>query len=254
MLILSCDKYSDIWDGYYYQFKKHFELDLPIYFAANQLSPSWVDEKIKIICTGPEKSWGENFKKVIEQVDAQFILITLEDLYICSGVSGSEYSLIQSMLSQYSDLRHLKYTGYVQGQKELIKGVKILDSDTPYRVTLCGVWQKEYLLSIVEDLDTPWSFEIKGSVRTQNDVGFYSLCKPLFDSMNMVEKGYWISRSLKWALQNRIPVHPHTRPRKSWVQDLTSFFKDHYFNMMMRMPLDKKRKILFYVKKMLVLH
>lgn len=254
VLILSCDKYNDLWDGCYYQFAKYFKLDIPVYFASNNLSPSWSDSKIKIIHTGPEKNWGENFKRAIEQVNSQYIFVTLEDLYICSEINDDGYVLIQSMLERQLDLKHLKYTGFIQGNKEVMKGVKILDAGTPYRVTLCGIWQKEYLLSIIDDLDTPWIFEVDGSVRTQSDKGFYSLEKPLYQSVNMVEKGYWITSSLRWALQNQIPVNPQSRFRKSSYQDLTSFIKDHYFNMMMKVSLDKKRKILSLVKKILVLN
>ena len=107
VLILSCDKYNDLWDGYYYQFVKNFKLDLPIYFSSNQLSPSWSDSKIKIIYTGPEKNWGENFKKAVRQVNSHYILVTLEDLYICSTIDSNGFDLVQSMLKYQQDLKHL---------------------------------------------------------------------------------------------------------------------------------------------------
>jgi len=254
VLILSCDKYNDLWDGFYYQFAKYFKLDIPVYFASNKLTPSWSDSKVKIIHTGPEKNWGENFKRAIKQVNSQYIFITLEDLYICSEINDEGCVLIQSILDQQSDLKHLKYSGFIQGNEEVIKGVKILEAGTPYRVTLCGIWQKNYLLSIIDDLDTPWIFELDGSIRTQSDKGFYSLEKPLFQSVNMVEKGYWITSSLRWALKTQIPVNPQSRPRKSFYQDLTSYIKDHYFNIMIHVSLDRRRKILSLVKKILVLN
>jgi len=254
ILILSCDKYNDLWDGYFHQFEKYFDVDIPVYFGSNEISPNIKNPKIRNIKSGPDVSWGLSFKKIIDQVNEEYILITLEDLYLCSKIDRMLMNKAQQMINGQELVRHLKYSGYIRGSKEVLPGVKILDADTPYRVTLCGVWQKKYLQSIIRSEENPWQFEIEGSVRTKMDDGFFALDEPLFKTVNLVEKGFWIRKSIKWAIKHKIPIDPNSRNFKSPLQELYSLIKNYYFDLMMKIPLEKKQLLLAKLRKYLVMN
>jgi hypothetical protein len=253
-LILSCDKYNDLWNGYLYQLNKYFDLDIPTYFGVNELSPKLNNSKIKIIKSGPDDSWGKSFISIIDQIDEDYILITLEDLYICSKIDHHLMKTAQEMIDGRVNMRHLKYTGFIKGKNNIIPGVSILEADTPYRVTLCGIWNKEYLKSIIQPEETPWQFEINGSARTKMDDGFFALNMPLVKTVNLVEKGFWVRKSIKWAVKQKIPVDPKSRNYKNPIQEIISMVKNSYFNMMIKIPLEMKQKILKKLKKYLVIN
>jgi hypothetical protein len=254
ILILSCDKYNDLWDGYFHQFEKYFDVDIPVYFGSNEISPNIKNPKIRNIKSGPDISWGLSFKKIIDQVNEEYILITLEDLYLCSKIDRTLMNKAQKMINGQELVRHLKYSGYIRGSKEVLPGVKILDADTPYRVTLCGVWQKKYLQSIIRSEENPWQFEICGSSRTKADDGFFALDEPLFRTVNLVEKGFWIKSSIKWALMQKIPVNPRSRKFKTLPKEIWSMVKNFYFDLMIKVPLEKKQLIVAKLKKYLVMN
>lgn len=253
-LILTCDKYNDLWDGYFHQFKKYFDWEIPVYFGSNELSPNFVNPKIHNIKSGPDISWGLSFKKILDQISEEYILVTLEDLYFCSEINKELLKLIEQVLNGKKTIRHLKYSGFITGREELIPGISILEAETPYRVSLCGIWQKKYLQSIICSDENPWQFEIEGSARTKLDDGFFALNEPLFRTVNLVEKGFWIRSSINWAVAQEIPVNPASRKFKTPLKELFSLVKNFYFNLMIRVPLERKQALIAKLKKYLVMN
>jgi hypothetical protein len=253
-LILTCDKYKDLWSGYFHQFEKYYDINIPVYFGTNELIPNNISPKIHLIRSGPDVSWGLSFINIISQIKEEYILVTLEDLYFCSHINHELMSKVQDIINGQELIRHLKYSGYIRGSEYPIPGVSILEADTPYRVTLCGIWQKNYLQSIIHPDENPWQFEIEGSVRTKMDDGFFALDEPLFKTVNLVEKGFWIRKSIKWAIKHKIPIDPNSRNFKSPLQELYSLIKNYYFNLMMKVPLEKKQLLLAKLRKYLVMN
>lgn len=254
MLVLSCDKYADLWNGFFYQFQKYFNLEIPVYFASNKKTPK-TNYPLKIILTGDEVSWGSNLKKILKQINEKYIFITLEDLYLDSKFSIELFNEIINFISLSPDnVKHLKCSGVICGKQMVSDHISKLPNGFPYRVTLCGLWDREYLLSFIEDDENPWQFEVNGSARDANSEGYYSLCRPICKSVNMVEKGTWIKRSVKWALLNGIPINQNTRFFKSWYQEIFFEIKRVYFNFIIRIDITIRKKIVDFIKKILVIH
>ena len=186
-LILSCDKYADLWDGYFHQMEKNFNLDLPVYFASNINSPN-TSFPLRLIHTGAEVSWGINFKRVLKEINERYVFITLEDLYLQSKFSTSLFSEVSNFIHHSPvHVKHLKYSGVIKGKEMVSDHISNLPSGMPYRVTLCGIWDREYLLSFIEDGENPWEFEVHGSVRAVNVEGYFALNLPICKTINMVE-------------------------------------------------------------------
>ncbi len=134
------------------------------------------------------------------------------------------------------------------------KHISKLPSGLPYRVTLCGIWDREYLLSIIEDDENPWQFEVNGSARNASIEGYYSLNIPICRTVNMVEKGTWIKKSVQWAFLNEIPLRIETRLFKSWHQEILCVIKQGYFNFILKTDISIRKKIVDLIKKILVIH
>lgn len=254
MLVLSCDKYADLWNGFFYQFQKYFNLEIPVYFASNKKTPK-TNFPLKIILTGNEVSWGSNLKKILEQLNEKYIFITLEDLYLDSNFSNELFNEVINFISSAPvAVKHLKYSGVIYGKQMVSKHISKLPSGLPYRVTLCGIWDREYLLSIIEDDENPWQFEVNGSARNASSEGYYSLNIPICKTVNMVEKGTWIKKSVQWAFLNEIPLNIETRFFKSWHQEILCVIKQGYFNFILKTDISIRKKIVDLIKKILVIH
>ena len=254
ILVLSCDKYADLWDGFFYQFEKNFNLDVPVYFASNTKIPN-IDFPLKMILTGDEVSWGSNFKKVLKKLNERYILITLEDLYLDSKFSINLFNEVMDFIRVSPvAVKHLKYSGVIHGEEMVSDHISKLPIGLPYRVTLCGIWDREYLLSFIEDSENPWQFEVNGSARDSIAEGYYALNLPICNTVNMVEKGAWIKKSVHWATRNGVPLDINSRFFKPWYQEALSVIKDGYFNFIIKTDYSIRRKIVDFVKNILVVH
>ncbi len=254
LLILSCDKYSDLWCGYFYQFEKNFNLEVPVYFASNNLTPN-TSIPLRMIQTGEELNWSSNFKKVLMEIEEKFVFITLEDLYPKSPFSIELFSEACNFISRSSsELKHLKCSGVVRGQEKADEHISRLPRGLPYRVTLCGIWNREFLLSFIKDEENPWEFEVNGSSRAADIDGFFAMTMPIYETVNMVEKGFWIRESVSWALNNDLPINVNSRHLKNWRQEAYSKIKNYYFNFIMKINYTRRKQIVDLLKKILIIH
>lgn len=72
-----------------------------------------------------------------------------------------------------------------------------------YRVSIFStIWKRDVLLSLLKKGETPWEFELNGSIRSVEYDGFYCTRFNVFDYIHGVEKGIWKRDAVAW-LQSR---------------------------------------------------
>lgn len=254
-LILSCDRYKDLWPGFFFQFQKYYPQRGKIYFGCNELIPAnFYGREIIVVHAGKDLDWTSTFRNILNKIDSEYLLITLEDLYLNSAVNETVLDEVQNLIKSDLNVNHVKCTDTIKGDKQVGKYIFEIKNGVPYKVSLCGIWNRKYLLNLLQDGESPWDFEVNGSSRAKNDNGFYTINTPILNNINMVEKGLWIKSSLKWAIRNQIPISPNSRKSKTLLQELISIIRNLYFNLMMRAPLHIRLKIYFFVKKYLIIH
>ncbi|HJX10704.1 MAG TPA: hypothetical protein VJ733_09410, partial [Candidatus Binatia bacterium] len=106
----------------------------------------------------------------------------------------------------------------------------------PYRATVCGFWDRDCLMSLLLEGESPWNFEILGSYRTAYMDGFYGLTSPLFERRNMIEKGRWIPESVEWAQAEGVELKLDGRPMLAGTRGIISRLQAIYFHAMIRVP------------------
>ena len=150
------------------------------------------------------------------------------------GVSGST---VRELLRLGHDARHLRYwPGTPIDAPTDHPDIGRFDRGAPYRATVCGFWDRAYLLGLLLEGESPWDFEIVGSYRTSYVDGFFGLRRPLFEFVNMIEKGSWMPASVEWARANGIAIDLDRRPLLVGGRQLASRLKMAYFRLMMHVP------------------
>lgn len=93
ILVNSCDAYEDVWEPFFTLFQIMWkDCEYPIYL--NTESKSYKSEQLKIQPVNlPSKyakkiSWSKRLRLAIEQIDAEYILMLLEDFFLMSPVRG----------------------------------------------------------------------------------------------------------------------------------------------------------------------
>jgi hypothetical protein len=250
ILVLSCDKYSDLWDGFFHQLKKNFITSAPIYLVSNfRTYKNPLFPGLKVIQNGGDTNWSDGLKKVLDQIPERSVFILLEDIYIDSEVLLERYERLLNWFNQ-GEIQHLKYMGSPPAQAYIRDDLYQYQIGMPYLVSACGLWNKNYLLSLLVSGENAWEFEINASYRAKYSAhSFFGLNPPLFTYKNMVEKGGWIKNSIDWAISESIPIDPSGRGLRN---NLIYRIKKEYFELIIQIPWQWRLKLINVAKKLLI--
>jgi hypothetical protein len=235
VVVMSCDKYADLWGPFMAQYRKYFpRLDLPVYVGSNELPCR--EDGVTAVLSGPDVDWSTSCKAILRQVPHRKVLVILEDLLLRQPVDADLFAKSVELLER-GDALHVKYWGTpVPDRPSDVPGIGVYDRGAPYRATVCGFWDRDYLVNLLLDGESPWNFEILGSYRTSYSDRFYGVLHPMCVCANMVEKGHWIPESVEWARREGVAIEIGRRPMLVGRGQATSRMKMLYFRWMVRLP------------------
>lgn len=251
ILVLSCDNYAHLWPAFFQCFFKHFpDCDYPVYLGSN--TKTFSHSRVTTLLSGHDVDWSSSYLKILGQISQQRVFVILEDCLVTSEISSKKFAqIINFMIS--SNASHIKYwPGLNLDSTSSNPDFSFLDKGAPYRVTVCGFWDKLYLERLLLPGENPWNFEIFGSYRSSYSSGFYSLRVPLFSYKNTLEKGFWFQNALEWAQQEGLDLGVSQKSNLSFVSTIKSRIQIVYFNCVRKIPWRFRLKIMNLLRKLLI--
>lgn len=210
VLVLSSDRYSHVWPGFFKAWTKYFpNCRYPVYLGSNSVSYSGVEAKT--ILSGDDPDWSTSLRRILKQIPEEWLFIVLEDLIPASPVDSAHMARAFDFLNKNNG-KYMKY--YLPPPPDrAVAGEPFGEYARfrPYRMSVVGFWNKNYLASLLIPGENPWNFEIMGSYRTSYDDGFFMTDLKICDFMNMIEKGQWYPKALKWANSEQLDVGASSR-------------------------------------------
>jgi hypothetical protein len=253
ILVLSCDKYADLWDTFFDVFEKNWpDCNYDIYLGSN--SVEYDRENVKVLFTGEDKDWSSSARKIVEQIESKYVLIFLEDMLVGSKIDNDYVDNILSFMKE-KDVKHLHVRPLPKADKIIEYNdipFGIYEKSMPYRVNVIAFWEREYFLNLLINGESPWNFEIMGSYRTSYDDGFFTLQEDLYTHVNMVEKGKWILNGLKWCEENDVKVDFSKRGNIENKDIFISNIKKFYFQNIVKVPWKLRLKLMNIFRKAIV--
>ena len=80
ILILSCDKYNDLWGPFFTLFWQYWpDHSFKVYLGSNLLV--YNDPRVKTIDIGEDNNWSHGLLKILELIDTPYIILMLEDFF-----------------------------------------------------------------------------------------------------------------------------------------------------------------------------
>lgn len=224
ILVCSCDKYEDVWNPMFEMFFKFWN-DCPyeIYLLTN--NKNYEHNRVKTITTGDDVTWSKAFRKALESISEDYVLIIMEDYILKAKVKNSDFETAL----EYIKKNKIDYFRTFPAPKPTIANgicgefkVGVIEPNASYRVSLqAAIWRREYVLSIIDDKDSAWQFEHMGSKRSSQDNSkFVSVWdkKPrlmLDYYCTGVIQGYWIKEAVELCNSygvtvdtSRVPLEP----------------------------------------------
>ena len=165
MLILSCGLFSDLWDAHVYQLEKYWaDRGMDTYIVTDKRQDTSY-ENVKVIAAGDGVEFTDRLKYALEQIESEYIFITLDDYFLIETVSNDKINTLLKLMDErgYDYIRLFKRPTKAKGKKvEGYKKINDVKIDRGYSVNLySGIWRKDFLYSTLRESLNPWVYEVR---------------------------------------------------------------------------------------------
>lgn len=205
ILVVSCDKYSDLWGPFFSIFWKMWpDCPYPVYLGSNEKTYS--DSRVIPIPIGKDTSWTSGVRRMIDCLDAQYVILFLEDFIITQPVVTAEIERL-ARIAQARGLGCLRLAAglplaFPPSRPTLDFGdLGVIEPGELYRVTAqVAIWRVETLRKLLIPGLSAWKFEEIGTQLSEKipDI-FWGAYQPKITYDQAVEKGKWKPESLAFC-------------------------------------------------------
>lgn len=228
VLIVSCDKYSDLWQPFFYLMQLYWpDCPYPVYLSSNFLTCQIPG--ITTLPIGEDHNWGSSLLTALAMPqlnEYKYLLLILDDLLIKETVETSKIIACLDFLdkSQGSYLRLVP----TPPPDIILKGypwLGLISPGAPYRASLqASFWKKKSLQALLKPDESPWDFEILASRRSDVDPGYFCTAKRSIRYINSVVRGQWTQEALQLFNQENLLINSSLRSNLPQKKRLTGIF------------------------------
>jgi hypothetical protein len=244
ILILSCDRYSDLWPVFFKLFEKYWpDCPYPVYLGTNE--KQFYRPNINLLRIGVDEGWALGAKRMLEFIQSDYVLIILEDFFFFRTVDTQQVTMLFKALvglnGAYLRLRPFPSPD----SKTFHPNIGLIEHGAPYRVALqAAIWKKDVFLHLLTPGENPWQMELRGTVRSeQMTESFYSVWQPVFYYHAGVTKGEWTTSALRQLRQEGILPDLTARPLMTRSKSLQLEFTRWINRFINMVPWKFRRKI-----------
>jgi len=251
ILVLSCDKYSLLWEPLFEQFKKYWH-DCPftVYLGSN--TKQYKDKKIHTILSGEDKDWSTSLLRILERIPSKYIFLWLDDFFPIEPINTHKFENTARFM-ETNQVKHIHVAPLPKPDSIAeSKEFGVYEKGAPYRISTFGFWEVNALKKLLIPGENPWNFEILGSYRSSYEEGFYCFMSPLVRTLNIVEKGKILSNTYEYCKTHSLHLPRSFAMTASPTFQLQSFIQKIYFSMMLRVHWKIRIKIMNCLRRLLI--
>lgn len=251
ILVLSCDKYSDLWEPFFGQFWKYWP-DCPYSVVLGSNTLGYKHKKIKTILSGPDRDWSSSLRAILEKISTPYVFLWLDDIFPAEKVRTRDFSDALDFMVQNKGKHIHMFPSPKPDRVAPDSRYGVYEKGAPYRATALGFWEVSYLSDFLLPGENPWNFEIMGSYRSRYAEGFYCAMEPLFVRLHVVEKGRVFAEAYEYCLAHSIPLDTKKREVLSRESKLKSQIQVIIFNTMIKIPWKIRVTMMDILRKVLI--
>lgn len=229
VLVLSCDRYRDIWSPVTLLFSRYWpDCPWPKYLASDQIPPPYTG----FVSLGGGRGkldWSSLLTRILEQLSGEYLLLFLDDFFLTApadtdGVRAVFGEMLRLDAGHVRLVPHRRLLQPFAGSTLLGEHVRGL----PYRACLqAGFWRRSLLQSLICAGESPWQFEVNGSTRSEGRVEpFLAAWRNPIPYVDVLERGKWLPRGVRLCHREGLPIDFGIRPglsaadrwRRFWVR------------------------------------
>jgi hypothetical protein len=227
LLVISCDKYSDLWPIYFGSLFKYWpNCPLKIYLGSNY--KIYDNKDVTMINIGEDCDYSSNLKAMISQIEEEYVITTVEDMFLSSPVDEEHlFSYFQELFDNKGVYLKLLYTYPVGYDKDVSKRTASMTSNLRYRLGMgTSLWNKKVLNENLVPGMSAWDMEKDGKFGRDIPSGdvyainYHFSGKDPFPYVHGVIKGAWIRKAIPWLLDEGYQDLLPNRQKMSWSRTL----------------------------------
>lgn len=219
VLVVSCDRYADLWRPFFELFGKRWpDCPFPVFLGSNERT--FAHPSVRPVMVGPDRDWSSNLQAMLSLLEAEYVILMLEDFLLTRRVDTSRVMSLASLVRerQLGSLRLVPYHSPFDLPGEPIPGVAGVTRVAhghPYRVSAqAAIWRTDVLERHLIAGASPWEFELLGSMQSE-EFGdeFWEVTEPVLWYEQAIEKGRWKPSGLAICADAGVSVDLTARPR-----------------------------------------
>ncbi len=244
-VVLSCDKYSDLWPVFFATFFDYWpDCPFQVYLVANQ--KKYPDKRVITLLSGEDADWSSSLKRAILPLKEETLFLFYEDAFLKERVS-SEKLKAHILFFFEKNLDYLRLRPAPKPDEKCTHMYGRISEAAIYRVSLfSALCKKSVLLDLLKEGESAWEFEMKGTLRSYKYRAFYSTYRPFFMIIHGVERGKWINSAYRHLL--RLGYKPdsareffYTSKLQESLRNFATGFKFRFINLF---PASQHRQII----------
>lgn len=222
MLILSCELFSDLWDAHVKQLETYWPgRQMDTYIVTDAEHP--VDfEHVKVMATGAGLEFSQRLAIALDEIDTEYVLITLDDYFLRKPVSSEQIAGLVSMMDaeKLDYLRLFKHPQKARGERlKDYRKVFWIKTEQGYSVNLySGIWRRDFMRQTVRDIRDPWRFEVSlARIATELKARCAVSLNREFVILDVVRKGKILNKANRY-LKKRDLYHGPRPVQSRWYE------------------------------------
>ncbi len=203
MLIMSCDKFSDLWDGHVRLLEENWKnRGMKTYIVTDEPTQTSYDS-VSVFATDEGMEWSQRLGRALELVQTEYVFFTLDDYFLIKPVDGKKIeNLLSIMKKEKLDFFRLndrptpsygkKYAGY--------KKIYHLKTEACYSVNLgLGIWRTDFLKKTIREPRNIWRFEVSLSrIARETGARCAGSCNKELTILDVVRKGKLLGKAARY--------------------------------------------------------
>ncbi len=159
ILVLSCDKNADLWYPFYKCMEKYYNNHPEIIYSTE----SKINPYYKTICHNePLEKWTKRIRETLSDIEDEKILVMVDDCFIRNKVDIKRIDYARRHLKGNIAMFNFEKSFDSNDEETALKGFKKRQHGASYEVSImCGLWNKQKLMKVLEEDSDPWQVEIK---------------------------------------------------------------------------------------------
>lgn len=225
MIISSCDKFSDLWEGHIRQLDRYWpDRNTERTILLTDRSTDRTYNGITVMAAGADAEWSERLKAALDTVTTEYVFITLDDYFLIKQVDNHRINEMVDIMKEYN-LDYVRlYKRPKRATREQIgehKGIYRVDNSIAYCVNMyAGIWKTEFARFCADCKLSAWEFEV---ALPDLAVRYQAFCAVDYNKdfviLDVVRKGKLLHKSARY-FKTHPELYSGTREINTWRYEI----------------------------------